>query len=156
MTPFELQKSLAKEIELVTKGIILKNAKKEETSLKSYLQMLPIKQSSLKEAPYPFCIVHLESGNDGIDNQNLVRTLLLFGIIDDGLESQGHVTLLNIMQRIQERFIKNPILDKRYVISEQDGIGWYLQSEPLFPYYRAGMELTWQLPNIRRERNCYD
>lgn len=151
MVALLLQQELAKEIEEITKDITLRNPAGEYAKLKSYEQSLPIRQLDEEDDdPYPYCIVRIVEGNtpDAMSAQS-VKTILVIGVYDDGVDSQGHKSILNIIQRIQERFFKNPILANQFVV--QPGFDWTLQDEDSYPYYFGGIEITWETSSIRRE-----
>lgn len=168
MTALFLQDALCAEIEQITSDMPLMDPTGAEAHLKAYKQTLPIKQHSTDaetngdfygedlaseqegEDPYPYCIVRIVSGitENAMSPQN-VRTLLIFGIYDAGMDAQGHTWILNIIQRIQERFRKNPVLAGQYVM--QDRFEWSLQDEDTYPYYFAGIDVTWDTASVRRE-----
>lgn len=159
MTALLLQQSLMKEVEEITKDMLFQNPLRKTVPLKAYAQELPIQSSEYEEEqeeyesedPFPYCIVKVMDGK--IENSSqIIRTLLLIGLFEEDSTMQGHRRILNIFQRIQERFLKNPVLDKKYVL--KDGIEWALQEENIYPYFYGGMELNWETASIRRE-NLY-
>ena len=103
-----------------------------------------------KEDPYPYIIVRVEQGKiEGIDQEQTVFVNLIIGVIDRGYENQGHKDVLNIIQKIYERFAKNAILAKKYECTMP--IEWALQDEESFPYFFGGMALQFETIRIRRE-----
>lgn len=150
MVALLLQQELVKEIERITADITLNSPSGEHTRLKAFEQSLPIRQSDEEEDTYPYCIVRIVEGltPDGTSAQS-VKTILIIGIYDDGKEAHGHKSILTIIQRIQERFFKNPILANQFVM--EPGFEWTLQDEDSYPYYFGGIEITWATASIRRE-----
>ena len=57
--------------------------------------------------------------------------------------------MMNIIQKIYERFAKNAILAKKYECTMP--IEWALQDEESFPYFFGGMALQFETIRIRRE-----
>lgn len=160
MTVFQLQKDLMEEIESVLSDIMLKKPKGGMSTIKSYSQELPKREQVVKPGslmpeddgtdPYPFCVVRMESGSIFTGAQG-VRTILIFGVFDDALENQGHQALLNIIHRVSERFIINPVLKDRYRMNEREGINWILDDEERYPYYIGSMEMAWDAYFVERE-----
>lgn len=160
MTVFQLQKDLMEEIESVLSDIILKRPKGGMGIIKSYSQELPKREQVVKpgslmpeddgEDPYPFCVVRIESGGI-LPGAQEVKAILIFGIFDDSLENQGHQSLLNIIHRVSERFIKNPVLKDMYRMNEKEGITWILDDEERYPYYIGAMEMAWDAYFVERE-----
>lgn len=151
MVALLLQKELASEIEEITKDIVLKNPAGEYAKLRSFEQSLPIRQLDEEyDDPYPYCIVRIVEGEtpDGMSAQS-VKTILIIGVYDDRVEAQGHKSILNIIQRIQERFFKNGVLADQFIM--QPGFNWTLQDDDSYPYYFGGIEITWETSSIRRE-----
>jgi hypothetical protein len=150
MVALELQIELAKEIEVITKDIVLHDPNGEVEQLKAFKQSLPIKTDDESEDPYPYCIVRLMSGltPDAMSAQE-VKIILILGIYDDGVDAQGHQSILNIIQRIQERFFKNPVLANQFIMQQK--YEWTLQDDDSYPYYFGGIEVAWTTSSIRRE-----
>lgn len=162
MVAIELQRALGKEIKKITKGMLLKNVTQEETEIHVFYQMLPKKeisrgeerQKGIKE-PFPYCIVRVLEGEiESLDVPQTVKILLLFGVFEEDKQGQGHEVILNLIQRVQERFYKNPILANTFVMKNH--MEWSLQEEDTYPYYYGGVLTTWDTPVIRREEIGYE
>ena len=74
---------------------------------------------------------------------------MIIGVIDRDFNNQGHKDVLNIIQKIYERFAKNAILAQKYECVMP--IEWALQDEESFPYFFGGMALNFETIPIRRE-----
>ena len=83
------------------------------------------------------------------DNDAGVKLILIFGIYDDNQDAQGHKTILNLIQKIHERFFKNPILANKYTMIP--GIKWTLQDDDTYPYYFGGVEMNWSILTVSQE-----
>lgn len=160
MTVYQLQKDLMEEIESILSDIILKTPKGGLDTIKSYSNDLPKREQVVKpgslipeedgDDPYPFCVVRMESGNICSGAQS-ARTVLIFGVFDDALENHGHEALLNIIHRVSERFIVDPVLKNRYRMNDKEGIIWILDDEDKYPYYIGAMEMAWDTFFVERE-----
>lgn len=167
-----LQDDLAAELEKVFKDVRMKNPQGEPSPINIFKQELPIPAPATppegdydpelieadedlsdlvnQEDPYPYAIVRVSDGEiTKIDGDQQVRVLIIFGVIDRRLENQGHKGVLNLIQRVYERFSKNAILAAKYECVMP--IDWTLQDEPSFPYFIGGMELNFITHPIRRE-----
>lgn len=161
MVTLELQICLAAEVENITKDMLFQNPAGKETKLKAYLQSLPEKQAVTweeqreectdgEDSPYPYCIVRIDSGEfTDMASPQIVKVFLIFGLYNSGMEAQGHARILTIIQRISERFRKDPVLNGQFVA--QTSCKWTLQDEDEYPYYFGGMEMAWETAAIERE-----
>nr|WP_295681134.1 hypothetical protein [uncultured Lachnoclostridium sp.]DAD78530.1 MAG TPA: tail completion protein [Caudovirales sp. ctCiv1] len=150
MTPLELQKSLCREIEEISKDIILYGKDGAIKKLKSFSQKLPLKSKGDTESRYPFCIVRLEKGEKASESPYEVTTHLIIGIYHENRDAQGHEELMIIINRILERFLKNNVLANQYVMT--DNFEWAIEDDDdSHPYYVGGIALTWIVPSIVKE-----
>lgn len=103
-----------------------------------------------KEDPYPYIIVRVEQGTiEDIDQAQTVVINLIIGVIDRDYKNQGHKDVLNIIQRIYERFAKKAILANKYECTPP--MEWALQDEESYPYFFGGLALNFKTVPIRRE-----
>ena len=164
-----LQDDLAADLADIFKHFRLKNPQGETVGLNIFKQSLPIPtakdipdtvtdeeleegkyNAEAEEDPYPYIIVRVEQGTiDKIDQEQAVIVNLIIGVIDRDYNNQGHKDVLNIIQKVYERFAKNAILAKKYECVMP--ITWALQDEESFPYFFGGMALTFETIPIRRE-----
>lgn len=166
-----LQDDLAEELEKIYEGYQLKNPLGELSDINVYKQALPVPapadppaEENLElleeglgvtdpaklEDPYPYAIVRVTDGQiRDIDGEQAVNVLIILGVYDDSLNNQGHKDILNMIQKIYERFAKNAILADRYECLHP--ISWTLQEEESYPYFIGGVALTFETLGIRRE-----
>lgn len=164
MTIYQLQQDLAEEIERITSDMLFKNPKGDLEPLKAYLQELPKREHTVspgnlmpedeEEDPYPFCIVRMESGGmyPGVQR---VKVILVFGIYDDSMDNLGHQPLLNVIHKVAERFIKNPVLKDMHQMDIREGVNWILDDEERYPYFIGGLEMTWDTYFVERGEDMY-
>ncbi len=160
MTSFLLQDDLIEELKSIFKGFLLKkplldsqiNPKISELNI--FSQNLPLHEDDNEEDdPYPYIIVKIDSGNMKGDSAHDVRVRLVIGIFDDNINRNGHKDILNVIQKIYERFSKDPVLAGKYVMKEnnENPFSWALQEDDTYPYYFGAIEMTWETRAIRRE-----
>lgn len=159
MTIFQLQRDLAEEIEKILADLRFKNPQGKMVPMKAYRQDIPKRQQAIRkgafmpeeeetEDPYPFCIVKAESGGIFSCAQR-VSIMLILAIFNDDKKNQGQQELLNVIHKISERFIKDPVLKDMYRM--EDGIEWVLDDEDRYPYFVGGMTMKWDTFFVERE-----
>ena len=150
MTATILQEELVKELEAIFKGDLFKNSLGEYVKLNTYEQQLPIREDEDAPDPMPYIIVRIETGStkSGTDPQEVLVTML-FGYFDDSPENNGHKGVLGMIQKVHERFEKQPMLANQFMF--QDPFDWALQDEESFPYFFGAASMTFKTAAIRKE-----
>lgn len=156
MTPFSLQEDLCREIEKITDGMFFAGEGQKGVSLKAYAQALPLKKETagwngeVGENPeyFPYAVVRIESGK--IADPVVIQTSVFLGIFDDSEKNQGHKKILNIIQRMNERFSKNPILSGVFRMQE-GSFEFALPDEDEYPCFFGGVMMRWETAPYRRE-----
>lgn len=175
LTILTLQKELRKEIEAITQDMLLKQPNsKDLIRLRAFSQNLPIPHKLTPEMlpsgdtdipeeeseygieyPFPWAMVKLEEGNipePGADQK--VNVIIVLGIFDDSQENKGHETIVLVIERIMERFLKNPLLSGQFTLVPIDNnhlVQWSLQDEDTYPYYYGAIAMAFQTPGFQRE-----
>lgn len=170
MVALELQVDLAEEIRQLAAGMTFKNPTGGYTELNVFEQNLPMRQIKKVEPTeedaeldeddedeelqenFPYIIVRLDSGkSESAEAAHVIKTVLIAGIFDDSLKADGHKTILNLFEKIRERFRKNPVLKDRYEAGDE--MTWALpdEDEETFPYFFGAMYMEWITAEFRRE-----
>lgn len=169
MVALQLQIDLAEELRRLTEHMRFSDQNGKEVLINVFEQNLPLRRTKdqkdyeseyAEEEPIqdpeqenvPFVIVRLDSGNseDAMEAQ-AVKTILVFGLYDDSVEMQGYKGILNLFERICQRFRVNPVLNNKYVMG--DKIEWALQDTDTetYPYIYGAMYMEWNTASVRRE-----
>jgi len=122
--------------------------------LNIFPQALPKRKTADTEDPFPYIIVRIDSG--GIDSQtdpHKVALILMIGIYDDDPNNQGHVSVLEIIERIQKHYQESPVVAGMFKFT--DPFNWALQDEESWPYFFGACNLNFQLPAPRTEWSKY-
>lgn len=162
MTAYKLQTDLKEELQNIFSGDAFKTPYQDETGadqyskLNIYPQSLPLRNNNDQEEdedPYPYIIVRIDSGNMIESKANKVKIRMLIGIYDEDKDTNGHLDVMNIIQKIYERFAKNPLLADKYIMlnDSENPFEWVLQDDDTYPYYFGAIEATWATSAIRRE-----
>lgn len=169
-----LQDDLVEELKEIFKDFRLKNPMGELSEINVFPQELPVPAPATPpeeseadpmlleeglagetdpvgaEDPYPYAIVRIEDGEiRTIDGEQTITLLIILGAYDNSLKNQGHKDILNMIQKIYERFAKNAILAGKYECLHP--MQWSLQEEGSYPYFIGGMALSFSVAAIRRE-----
>lgn len=154
MTATILQEKLVEEMSVIFKDDLFKDSMGKYTKMNIFEQNLPIRQDEDAPDPIPYIIVRLETGTtkSGIDPQEVLVTLLI-GYFDDDAGNNGHKGVLGIIQKVQERFEKEPMLAHQFMFmnDEQHPFDWALQDEESFPYFFGAASMTFKTAAIRKE-----
>lgn len=164
-----LQDDLATELSKILDGMLLPDPDGNRIPINIFKQWLPVQSAqelpegitdeALEEGsyaakeqqdPFPFILVRLMQGTIKEPNSaQQVDIALIIGVIDRGYENQGHKDVLNIIQKIHERFAKNQILAHGYeCVYPMD---WFMQDEESWPYFYGSVALKFETVPIRRE-----
>ncbi|PKM72846.1 MAG: hypothetical protein CVU91_07410 [Firmicutes bacterium HGW-Firmicutes-16] len=155
MTPDILEATLAAEITTIFTGYTLKNSDEAAVALNVFVHDIPVIQGddegdSEAPPPEPYIVVKATSGNIASeDDPQAVTVVLVICVFDDANERQGHKDILHIIQKVYERFAKNPVLAGKFVLKYP--IDWVLQDEDTYPYYFGGMQLLFECHAIKKE-----
>lgn len=172
-TPLFFQQALTEEIKVITNGMLFHAPKKKElvpievfpqslpipvygenesSETNNYMNSLDYENSQIDDPVFkcPWCIVKLVEGNiAGINEQQSIQVAICFGVFNDDTHNQGHFELLNLFQKIYERFAVNPILDGQFTCT---GVfDWALQDEETYPYYFGAITTGFKFMGYRRE-----
>lgn len=173
MIPEFLQDALIEDIKTIFKDQKFKvpmtgewkvlNVYKQEIPFLDTLEDLTITEEQLENGlvdeetlnnAFPYVLVCVSGGKMPIYDNTVGATVnceLVIGVFDDDHNKQGYRDAMHIINGIVERYAKNPILAKRYVI--QDGVEWGLQDygTDSYPYYFGAVSLPFSLPAPKME-----
>lgn len=151
MTPLELQDELVEEISRILAGCTYKTSKGNSIPINVFPQALPICEADEEEDPFPYIIVRLRSGEDegGGDSFNTVSVIVIVGMWDNDLSAQGHRDVMNVIQKIYQRFQANPDLNRKAVYAGD--FQWALDEDPEYPYSFGACYMKFCIAAIRRE-----
>lgn len=165
MTPIELQRELAKEVENILKDIVCKTASGKQANIRAFCQSLPKRMQNIvadplaedeEDDPYPFCVVRIDSGGlEAVNGAMEIKTTLVFGVFNDAVSCQGHQIILTMFHRIMERFTQNPVLGGMFQMNPAEGVEWTLDDEDKHPYYFGAMSMAWNMVFVIRKEDRY-
>lgn len=122
------------------------------TGATGYRQQLPkvIQDDDDMDQFFPYYIVRIETGRTPSDNEPWDVTVdILFGIFDDDAENDGHIYILEMIQRVTDFFAAYPLLDNKYRALQD--MEFAVQDEDTYPYFLGGIEMKFWVQKARRE-----
>ncbi len=157
MTAAQLQRDLIVEIGELICDVQTENAAGDLVDgATGYMQSLPALQAD-EDTPdqfFPYFIVRLEEGDTEDDDSTwLVPVSILFGICDTDTNTDGHLHILEMIQRTADRFAEEPLLNKTFRADPK--MHWAMQEEDTYPYYFGGIEIRFMVPKMGRKEPVY-
>lgn len=151
MTPLELQDELVAEMPKILDGYLYHTPAGKRVPINVFPQSLPVNETDDEDDPIPYIIVRLNNGEDkgGRDSNNTVKLVIIIGIYDHGREAQGHRDVMNIIQKVYQRFHENPNLNGKAVYAGE--FDWAMQEDTYYPYSFGACSLSFNIAAIRRE-----
>lgn len=152
MTFKNIQDDLIEEVENLLKDIQTTDTDgKTVVGVKGYAHRLPITQSDEDDPAqyFPYFIVRFDTGRTRDDDDCWhVATDIVLGI-HDMATSNGHESILSMIQRIVDRFAWDPLFDKKYR-ADQD-IQWAVGEYDTYPFFFGAIAITFSVPKIGRK-----
>lgn len=156
MTFKNLQDDLIVEVEGILSEIQTKNTAGEKVvGVKGYAHQLPVFETDEEDVSQLmlYFIVRFDGGETKEDDDPWhVATQILFSVHDDS-KSNGHEHLLTIIQRVVDRFVSEPLLNKMYR-ADQD-IQFAIAEDDTYPFYFGGISMKFSIPKIGRREPDY-
>ena len=151
MTARKFQEAMVNDLDALFSRDSFKTSDGGMAHPKAYKQFVPYRQSEDDPDPFPFIIVRLDGG--GIESQtdpHKINVILVIGIYDDDPENNGHLFVLEIIERILKHYEEKPLLAGQFVF--RDPFEWALQDEEEFPYFYGACKFSFDTmaPRIGR------
>lgn len=163
------QEELKKEIEEIIKDMLFQQPGTEELArVRVFKQALPIPQNKLVKADStetieyaeeleedtvfqcPWCLIKLDGGAaKGIGESQEADVAICFGVYNPSTENQGHIEILNLIQKVYERFAVNESLAEKYFC--KGNFEWALQDEDTYPYFFGAISTSFSFQGFQRE-----
>lgn len=180
MTVDDLQKALINEIEDILKDVTTIREEVEDpenpTQYKNYhlkygdgtrnkkgftgyAQFLPKLENDDDDPDqfFPYFIVRIDRGKTEDDDSLWTVTVdILIGVHDADTRNDGHLSVMNAINRIVTRFAQEATLGYagRKAFRCHSDMEWALQDEDTWPYFFGGVELKFDVPKpMRKEPN---
>lgn len=167
------QKALMDEVREITKDMLFVDAETRDLiPLRIYEQELPIpggevediesgeetidtiefvkEQQETAVIKCPWCKVKIDRGEkDGKKERQRIYFAIILGIYNNDRRNRGHRDIIEVFQRIMERFDRSRILAGQYVTPGD--YDWEVNEEDTYPYYFGVLTLQFDVRNMRVE-----
>ena len=148
-----LQKDLLKEVTDLLKEMEFKNADGDTVKgVTGYEQRLPQITEDDEDSSqfFPYAVIRVTNWMTKDDEDPWHVTMdVLFGIYDDVKDSRGHEVLMNMIEKVANRFVHEPLLAHSF--RAEQNIYAELQDKDTYPYYFGGIEFVFTAPKIERK-----
>ena len=153
-TDIFLQKALVEEVKDILKGYTTLN-NNDFADFNVYPQSLPAKEGRKDSDHFPYVLVCIdEEVVENADSERVCSVYFLVGIQDNNPNKQGHFDVLNVLNKLEERFLKRPLLNCQYRINFP--ITKKVQEEDTWPKFIGGMATLWSVNKPMIEETEYD
>ncbi len=172
MVPVMLTEDLAEELESVLGHLTLPSPPVGDGKIKVFRFGIPIEKTAVPAAAgkpgapdakvnvnakeermkkFPYVLVRPLEGNitgEKTDPQK-VSMYLLVGVYDGDMDNRGKRHVLNVINDICERFLKDPVLAGKYYADSE--MTWVMDDDEEYPYHYGALWMTFNIPVFRRE-----
>ena len=144
-----LRNKIAADLEIVCKDFRLKNPLSDEVGdwreqgLTIFKQDSPPPRLDSDHSYHPFVIVKATGGNIVSNDEQDGGITLIISTWDDQDPTTGVDGVLNIIERIKNHYLANPILDSMFYCKQEMS---YDIDEQANPYWYGAISMSWQIP----------
>lgn len=148
-----LQRDLVEEVGKIIKDIQTKDTMGNEVfGATGYEQQLPVVAEDEDDVSkrFPYYIVRVEQGSTADDDSPwVVQVGIYFGVYNPAQDTNGHRSLVNMIQRVADRFAAEPLLNGMFRANQD--MSFALQEEDTYPFFFGGLQINFQVPKIQRK-----
>ncbi|MDO4495181.1 MAG: hypothetical protein Q4B62_05260 [Clostridiaceae bacterium] len=151
----DLQKLLNEDIEETLSQVPLIKPSGETAQIKAYSQFLPIPQSTDEDDEndfVPYVVTKIQTGEKNETDPFVITVGLIICVCNFGMNREGHFDLLNIIQRLENRFARRSYVGNFEV---QPSFEFALQESDTHPFYYAGVILKFNAPKSIKEDDFF-
>ena len=175
-SPLGLQIALVKELTSLFDGMRFQNAAdngESLTKLAIYEQSLPIATKEVKAyedettdttdfytdevedsiIKCPWCNVKIDKWWQDKDNRWIVKVAFIFGIYNNDKSNCGHREIINLVEKIRQRFTLDPMLESQY--RNRGNFDAEVNEEDTYPYFFGVVVTDFELKGVEREWEKY-
>lgn len=149
MVVLEFLDCMEAELNRLFEGMVFDNSSGEKSGMHVFKQDFPIRKFTIDEESkgkddlFPYCLIRAENGTSG--SCQTVDITLTFGICEKYEENNGEIRVLNLIERVSQRFLNDRVVGGKFRLDHDIPIRWGLptEKEDTYPYFYGLMEMTW-------------
>lgn len=130
-------------------GMIFSNSTGKTSGMHVFKQDFPIRrfnadsEEETEDDFFPYCVIRAENGTNGAFQS--MDITLTFGICEREESNSGELRILNLIERVSQRFLNDRVIGGKFRLSYDTPIRWGLptEKENTYPYFYGLMEMTW-------------
>ena len=150
MTDLELQDSLVREIEEMTRRHSLKKLNGETwEDYKIYRQEKPYKDDEFEDDQEDYIIVLINDEDTDGEGNWIVEIQFIISIVLYEEAHQGNLILANLMNQIEMHLRKKGIIAEKYEIEDEMHKRFNQECPPT--YYECALITKWKIPTVQME-----
>lgn len=149
MVVIEFLDCMETELNKIFEGMVFCNSTGGKSGMHVLKQDFPIrkfsadKEEEKKQDLFPYCLIRVEDGTSA--SLQTVDITLTLGIYEKNEENNGELRILNLIERICQRFLNDRVIGGKFRLDYEATIRWGLPKgeENTYPYFYGFMEMTW-------------
>jgi len=155
MVVVEFMDCMEEELKKLFDGMLFKNSSGETSKMHIFKQNFPVRKFSADEEEddelFPYCVIRATDGTAG--EYQTVDITLTFGICEREPENNGELRIMNLIERVCQRFLNDRVIGGKFRLDYDVPIKWGLptEEENIYPYFYGLLEMTWDTFFVRRE-----
>lgn len=159
MTINDFISSLVTEIEVILKDVSFVDYQGKQAKIKGHPYELPFQSAPVGWDPeraepdgelavFPYFLVQIDEIEYEEENA-LAKVWILLAVRDENMEMTGWKNITVAVERLVSRFRSNPVLHDYYYCHRKMKVAYPEASS--WPQFFAGVEMQWNLPDIKAE-----
>lgn len=147
MVALEFLDCMEAELRKLFEGMVFDNSTGGKAEMHLFKQDFPIRKFRAEEKEddlFPYCVIRVEDGTSA--SLQTIDIVLTFGIYEKSEENNGELRILNLIERVCQRFLNDQVIGGKFRLDYDAPIRWGLPKEDeksTYPYFYGMVEMTW-------------
>lgn len=146
MVALEFLDCMEAELRKLFEGMVFDNSTGGKAGMHIFKQDFPIRKFKAEEKEddlFPYCVIRVEDGMSA--SLQTIDIVLTFGIYEKSEENNGELRILNLIERVCQRFLNDRVIGGKFRLDYDAPIRWGLPKDEksTYPYFYGLVEMTW-------------
>lgn len=146
MVALEFLDCMEAELRKLFEGMVFDNSTGGKAGMHIFKQDFPIRKFKAEEKEddlFPYCVIRVEDGTSA--SLQTIDIVLTFGIYEKSEENNGELRILNLIERVCQRFLNDRVIGGKFRLDYDAPIRWGLPKDEksTYPYFYGLVEMTW-------------